>query len=107
MRVRKHVARPIKRGDKWRIRWLDADGKRRSEVYHRKADADRALLARLSAADAERRGLRPRIEDGRTFAELADRWLAYRAAAKRSKGDDESMLRRHLRPFFGEQRLSR
>ncbi len=91
------MARPTKHGDKWRIRWLDADGKRQSEVYLRKADADRALLARLTAAEEERRGLRPRLEPGHTFADLAERWLAHRAATKRSKGDDESMLRRHLR----------
>lgn len=37
----------------------------------------------------------------RTFSELAERWLDTRANEKRSKADDESMIRKHLRPAFG------
>jgi hypothetical protein len=36
------MAKPIRHRGKWRIRWIDADGKRRSEVY---ADYNDALRA--------------------------------------------------------------
>lgn len=37
------MARPVKSRDRWRIRWLDADGVRRSAVFEKFADADKAL----------------------------------------------------------------
>ena len=41
----------------------------------------------------------------RTFDELADRWLEYRAAEKRSGHHDASAIRKHLRPAFGALKL--
>ncbi|MFZ5480454.1 MAG: tyrosine-type recombinase/integrase [Myxococcota bacterium] len=40
-----------------------------------------------------------------TFGELCDLWLRERAPLKRSEKDDQSAIRRHLRPAFGELRL--
>ncbi|MGK5087850.1 site-specific integrase [Bdellovibrionota bacterium FG-2] len=42
----------------------------------------------------------------KTFAELCDYYLAYKSVLKRRKRDDESLIRVHLRPFFGSLKLS-
>jgi integrase len=95
------MARPIKQRDMWRIRWIDAAGKRRSEVYSKLKDAERALRARELDAEEVRLGVRKPVLADKTFGDLADCWLRTRAVAKRSKKDDESILRAHLLPAFG------
>ena len=95
------MARPEKRGTKWRIRWVDASGERRSETHDTHEDATYALQRHELEAKDIRRGLKAPRRPERTFDELADYWLTHRASRKRSGRDDESMLRRHLRPAFG------
>jgi len=41
----------------------------------------------------------------KTFDALADYWLEKRAPLKRSRKDDESIIRKHLRPAFGALKL--
>jgi integrase len=98
------VATPIKHRGKWRIRWIDADGQRRSEVYENFTDAKRALRARQVEADEVRAGTRAKRPEARTFAELCDHWLETRGATKRSAKDDKSICKR-LREFLGDDRL--
>ncbi len=99
------MARPTRHGKKWRIRWVDETGNRRSEVHDTFEKAQAALAEHQSNAAARKRGdLRPRCPD-RTFGDLCDWWLRVRAPLKRSRRDDESMIRRHLRPHFGALRL--
>ncbi len=99
------MARPIKHRGKWRIRWIDSDGQRRSEVFQEYGDAIRALRGRQVGADEVRAGTRAKRPEHRTFGELCDRWLETRGAAKRSAKDDESICKR-LREFFGDRLLS-
>jgi integrase len=99
------VARPVRYGRRWRIRWTDADGRRRSEVYDDHADAAFKLRQHQLEVEQVRRGLRAPEPPPKTFDELCDYWLARRAVRKRSRTDDESILRRHLRPAFGALRL--
>src|SRR5580658_5468225 len=99
------MARPIKHRGKWRIRWIDSDGKRRREVFQEYGDAIRALRGRQVEADEVRAGTRAKRPEHRTFGELCDRWLETRGAAKRSAKDDESICKR-LREFFGDRLLS-
>ena len=40
-----------------------------------------------------------------TFGDLRDYWLDSRAPRKRSQKDDESIIRKHLRPAFGTMKL--
>ena len=48
------MAKPTKHRDKWRIRWTDHVGKRRSEVHERYADAEVALFRhRLEVAEVK------------------------------------------------------
>ncbi len=100
------MAKPIRHRGKWRIRWIDADGKRRSEVYEDHNDALRAQRRREVEADEIRAGTRAKQPEDRTFAELCDHWLDTRGAMKRSAKDDRSICKR-LREFFGDDRLLR
>ncbi|MBI5500859.1 MAG: site-specific integrase [Deltaproteobacteria bacterium] len=99
------MAKPIQHRGKWRIRWLDENGERRSEVYDDRRDATFKLHQHQAEVEEIRRGLRAPTPPEKTFDELADYWIANRAAGKRSRKDDESIIRRHLRPAFGPSRL--
>ncbi len=100
------AARPVAfRGNKWRIRWIDAEGQRQSDVYESYNEAERQLRRRQVEADEVRRGLRRAPPPEKTFGDLCDYWLAHRAIEKRSRKDDLSIIRLHLRPAFGALRL--
>ncbi len=99
------MAKPTKHYGKWRIRWLDAEGRRRSESFATFSDAQRALVKYQSEADQVRAGLKaPEIPE-HLFGELCDYWLDHRTARKKSPKDDRSIIERHLRPIFGNLRL--
>lgn len=95
-----------KQRGKLRIRWTDEDGKRRSAVFLKRKDAERELRLRQAEVAEIQAGLRDRRPPDKSFSELCDYWLKHRAPAKKSTKDDESIIRRHLRPFFGELRLA-
>ena len=99
------MAKPHRFRDKWRIRWFDHDGCRKSAVFETYREAERELALRLAQVELIRRGERDAPPRVRLFDELADYWLANRAVQKRSGRDDVSMIRRHLRPAFGGLRL--
>ena len=99
------MARPIRQRDKWRIRWLDGAGIRQSAVFDDYREAQSELRKRQLEAEEVRRGLREAPAPPRTFDELADYWIEHRASRKRSRKDDESIIRVHLRPAFGGLRL--
>jgi hypothetical protein len=56
------MAKPTKHRGKWRIRWLDADGKRQSEVFEDYNDATRALRGRQVETDEVRAGTLARCD---------------------------------------------
>lgn len=91
--------------DGWRIRWTDARGKRRSEVYANERDAKFKLDSHLLEAQQVKRGLRGLAIPDKTFNALADHWLKTRAKRKRSEKDDISIIKSRLRPFFGTYKL--
>jgi integrase len=99
------VAKPVPHRDKWRIRWLDEQGKRQSAVFDEYKLAQRELSRRVVEVEEIRRGIRNATPPEKTFGDLCDYWLENRAPRKRSRKDDESMIRRHLRPAFGTMRL--
>lgn len=98
-------AKPIKHRGKWRARWIDASGGRGSSVHNTYGEALRALAVHRVEVDDVRRGLRDAPPPEKSFSEACDYWLANRAPRKRSAKDDESIIRRHLRPAFGALRL--
>jgi len=101
------VGRPIKHYDMWRIRPLDADGKRHSETFATFPEAQRRLRQLELEAQEIKEGRRARVENDHRFGELCDYWLERRAIHKRSRKDDISIIRAHLRPFFGDDALLR
>jgi len=99
------MAVPIKHYGKWRIRWLAFDGRRCSEVHATRNEAAFALRRHEVEVEELRRGLRSAAVVDHTFDELIEYWLEFRASRKRSIKDDESIIRRHLRPSFGSVNL--
>lgn len=99
------MGKPVKHYGGWRIRWFDERGKRRSDTHATHDDARRALARHEAEVEAIRRGERRRLVEGKSFADLATYWLETRAVEKRSRKDDESMLRRHLLAAFGPMKL--
>lgn len=99
------ISKPIKHRTKWRIRWKDEHGQRQSEVHEKHSSALAALRAAQARIEEVRRGLQPAVPQEHTFGELCDYWVANRTPRKRSGNHDLSIIRCHLRPFFGELKL--
>lgn len=99
------MSKPVRHYDKWRIRWVDSEGRRKSEVYATCDDAKFALRRHQQEVEEIKRGLRlPELPDKRS-SDLRDYWLTKRALLKRSAKDDISIIGRHLRPQFGALRI--
>ncbi len=92
---------PSKHGDGSSARWVDEGGTRRRETFRFRRDAA-AYERKMNGEQEEiRRGLRGATPAPKSFEALCSYWLANRASQKRSKKDDESIIRAHLRPAFG------
>ncbi|MBT3980050.1 MAG: site-specific integrase [Bacteriovoracaceae bacterium] len=106
------MAKPTKHYGKWRIRWSDERGCRKSESFDSKEDADFYLKKYEVEVEEIKRGIRKRnslqLSAGKkryTFNQTTEYWLKKKAHTKRSLKDDVSILRKHLSPFFGEYYL--
>jgi integrase len=99
------VGKPVKHGDRWRIRWLDEHGKRRSAVFDDYKRAQTELSRRQVEVEEIKRGIRNAAPPEKTFNDLCDYWIDKRAPRKRSRKDDESIIRKHLRPAFGTMKV--
>lgn len=94
-------------GSGYRIRWTDASGRRRSEV----SDTPELLEERYFDHLKKKRRVKLGVEDEdvapvfKTGDDLCDYWLKHRTAKKRSPKDDQSIIRRHIRPAFGKSVL--
>jgi integrase len=99
------VAKPTKHGDKWRIRWLDEHARRQSAVFDDYKRAQTELCRKQVEVEEVKRGIRNAAPPEKGFGDLCDYWLDKRAPRKRSRKDDASIIRKHLRPAFGEMKL--
>jgi integrase len=99
------AAHPTKLRDRWRIRWIDEHDERQSAVFGTYKEAEYQLGLRRVEAEERRRGLRAAAVEPRRFDAICTYWLEKRAVRKRSQADDESIIKRHLRPAFGHLRL--
>ena len=96
---------PVKHGKKWRIRPLDEHGKRVSMVFDNFRTAQIEESKFEVRVDEVKRGIRSAEPPPKVFGDLCDYWLEKRAVRKRSQKDDESIVRKHLRPTFGHMKL--
>lgn len=91
------------KGKRWRARYLDADGRERSQTFARKGDAEKFLVAvsadvlRGSYVDPQRSKL--------AFETYAERWLAAQTLAPSSRRTYEIYLRRRINPAIGQRGL--
>jgi hypothetical protein len=99
------VAKPVKHRGKWRIRWVDEREKRQSAVFDDYKRAQTELSRRQVEVEEVKRGIRNAAPPEKTGDDIFDYWIEKRACRKRSKKDDESIIRKHLRPAFGKMRL--
>lgn len=101
------MAKPVKHYGKWRIRWIDERGERRSATYDDYKTAVFMLKKLETEAEEVRRGLRAvPVRANKTFEELAAYWLEKRVPQKRNPKDDLSIIRTHLMPSFGPMTLA-
>jgi integrase len=100
------MAKPVRCRGKWRIRWFDETGSRRSAVFPTYREAAYEQGRREIEVEEIKRGLRLPQPLDRKFDELCDYWLAHRTTRKRSPKDDRSIIGRHLRPAFGSLLLA-
>ncbi len=101
------IGTPYRRGAKWRIAWTDADGDRKFMTFRTKAEATAEQTRLKAEAAAIKSGAADRPPAPHTFDELCDYWLDHRAPRKRSADDDKSIIRAHLRPYFGKMQLTK
>ncbi len=90
----------------WWIRTTDEFGKRRKKSFELFADAVKALDAEKARVTDVKRGLRDPTPPTKLYADLADYWEKFKVPQKRSGSDDISMMKAHLRPFFGVMKLA-
>jgi integrase len=100
------MARPTRlQSGRWRIRWFDHTGRRRTATYREYKEAQHALSERQVETVQILRGQRHAPQAPRIFNQLFDYWIEKRAALKRSGRDDIAIIRRHLRPALGSKRI--
>ena len=94
-----------RRHNRYRLRYRDTEGRRRSLSFEERKDA---LIAKaLIDGGCREPGdeLRRTKAKRRSFAELVEQWVAHRGAMKRSYKSDRSILDAHLLPAFGSTPL--
>lgn len=90
-------------GKRWRARYVDADGRERSQTFGRKGDAERFLVAieadllRGTYVDPQRARL--------TLSAYAERWLAAQPLRPSSRRTYEIYLRTRILPALGARAL--
>lgn len=99
------MGKPVKHRDKWRIRWLDQHGERESAVFDDYRRAQTELSRHQVEVEEIKQGVRNAPPPQKTFGDLCDYWIEKRAPRKRSQKDDESIIRKHLRPAFGTMKV--
>jgi integrase len=90
---------------KWRVRWKSHLGKRESKSFPSRPEALFFKKQKELELEEIKRGLVPAPPCDKLFDELCNYWIEKRATLKRSGRDDESIIGKHLRPFFGRTKI--
>jgi hypothetical protein len=85
------AARPTPFRGKWRIRWIDHEGKRQSDVFDVYAEAEKELRKRQVEAEEVRAGRELPSPTDHTFGELRDYWEARRVPSSRTRPSARSV----------------
>ena len=99
------MSKPTKHYEKWRIRWVDENGKRHSEVFPDFKTASYQLKKNESEVEEIKQGLRAPAPYNKSFNEICDYWIEKRLPQKRSQKDDLSIIKTHLKPAFGNLKI--
>lgn len=88
----------------WRIRWRTSNGRRPSETYRLKEQAERALRRHIDAAEAGG----DRVDRRQTLTDVLGEWEAAtkRAVKPRTWDAYDQHVRTWIKPRLGSQRLS-
>jgi integrase len=90
----------------WWIRFTDEFGKRRKKCFEAHEEAATALALEKARVIEVRRGQRDPTPPTKRYEDVADYWAEFKVPQKRSGTDDLSIMRAHLRPFFGGMKLA-
>lgn len=105
---RRSVSKSGKASETWRVRYVDAEGVRRSqEGFKRKGDAD-AYLIKVQGELAT--GIHTPDSTSVTVGQAADLWLAAAEAGGCDRGTLKTygeIVRGHILPLLGTEKLSR
>lgn len=92
------------KGDRWRARWFDPEGRERARSFARKLDAERFLAG---VESDKSRGLYVDPAAGRiTMGDYAKQWQAAQVHRALSVDTFDSHLRNHILPTLGQRPLA-
>ncbi len=92
------------KGNRWRARYVDEQGREHAKGFTRKVDAQR-WLDEVTAAVVTGQYVDPKAGQV-TFRDYAERWREMQVQRPSSRAHVETMLRRHAYPALGDRRLS-
>jgi hypothetical protein len=93
-----------KRGNGWRARWRDPDGRSLTKQFVRKIDAEHHLI---EVQHSILRGAYVDPRAGKTsLAEYANRWAADQAWRPSTRARVASILKRQILPAFGNRQVA-
>lgn len=91
------------RGKRWRVRYIDPDGKPKTEAFEKQADA---TAFDLSVRSSVNRGDYVDPDAGTvTLRAYAERWLTGRAVAPSTREGMKIRFRNHIYPTLGDKKL--
>ena len=101
-----HIRRHPVDSSRWQVRYIDPTGRERSKTFRRKVDAERFLI-QTEAEKQRGEWVDPELSATR-LSDWAHHWLTTRTNLKpKTYAGYESLLRIHILPRFGAERLDR
>lgn len=91
------------RGQRWRCRYRDPDGRQRTKSFHKKADAER--FARRVKSDMDRGEFVDPQAGRTTLAAFAQGWLARQTTSEHTRRQTASRLNARILPTLGHVEL--
>jgi hypothetical protein len=90
---------------KFRVRYTDAQGLRKSETFESKREAISFKVAKAQEVARDTDHVKLGIEVGKTFLDLAKDYIENKLAGAKNRQSATSVISRHLIPYFGAQEI--